>query len=172
MTVRGLRRDEPGEIFRSEPIALHYSRSEVLGALYYWSTGTSGVMRAHIAAATATKFYADPMAEDGGTCVACHTVSRDGRRLSAGYDGERLRVVTIPDRSLLIPAVAADDDRCGQARATVGHLHPDGTRCSTRTRARSRCSTRTRPTVAEVALPSALRHAPDWSPDGRHVAVA
>ena len=46
-----------------------------------------------------TKFYTvDP----DTTCVACHTVSRDGKRMAAGYDGEWLQEIAIPERSVTI----------------------------------------------------------------------
>jgi hypothetical protein len=35
--------------------------------------------------------------------VACHTVSRDGKKLAVGYGGENLRVVNVEDRSVILP---------------------------------------------------------------------
>jgi hypothetical protein len=107
VSVRGVRRSERGRVLRSAEASLLIARREVPGAIYYWSTGSSGVMRAHVAAASATKFYTDPSAADADKCAGCHTVSRDGRRLAVGYDGERLREVLIPTREQILPLATA-----------------------------------------------------------------
>lgn len=102
-SVRGLALAAPDTVYASQPVALTFSREPVLGAIYYWSTANEGIMRAHFSAPSASKFFPDPAGQDAVKCVGCHTVSRDGRRLAAGYDGERLRMVTVPERELLIP---------------------------------------------------------------------
>ncbi len=73
MTVRGVDSTAPATVYTSQHNELYYSSSEVLGALYYWSTGAQGVMRGHISSSLATKFFTDPETGDR-TCVACHTV--------------------------------------------------------------------------------------------------
>jgi hypothetical protein len=103
LTVYGLNADDPADIWQSETITLHFSAAEVEGAIYYWSTGTEGVMRALVSDPIPIKFYTDPAAEDSGTCVACHTLSRDGKRLAVGYGGETLREVSVPERETLVP---------------------------------------------------------------------
>jgi hypothetical protein len=103
LTVSGLDPTDPGDIWQSEAITLHFSDAEVEGAIYYWSTGTKGIMRALVSDPIPIKFYTDPAADDAGTCVACHTLSRDGKRLSVGYGGETLREVSVPDRDVLVP---------------------------------------------------------------------
>jgi hypothetical protein len=103
LTVSGLDPDDPADIWQSEPITLYFSAAEVEGAIYYWSTGTKGIMRALVSDPIPVKFYTDPEATDAGTCVACHTLSRDGKRLSVGYGGETLREVSVPERDVLVP---------------------------------------------------------------------
>jgi hypothetical protein len=61
-------------------------------------------MRATVANETPEKFYTDPAASDSGTCVACHTLSRDGKRLAVGYGGEKLREVSVPERETIVPS--------------------------------------------------------------------
>jgi dipeptidyl aminopeptidase/acylaminoacyl peptidase len=126
-------------------------------------------------------------------------VSRDGRRLAAGYDGEHLRVVTIPDRELLIPGdvapamdpMMADDPmmpgdpmmpaeppppppKGAELGYGWGTFSPDGTRLLYAHKgALSLLDVDDGQKVLEVALPAGhLATHPDWSPDGRHVAVA
>ena len=104
--VSALSTANPSDIWSSAPITELFSDAAVDGAIYYWSTGSKGVMRALVSDPIPQKFYTDPQASDSDTCVACHTVSRDGKRLAVGYDGESLREVSIPDRSVLIPNAA------------------------------------------------------------------
>src|SRR5690606_630395 len=69
--------------------------------IYYWSTSSEGVMKGVLSEPAPTKFYTTPPDD---TCVACHTVSRDGTRLAVGYGGEKLQEVSVPDRDVLIAA--------------------------------------------------------------------
>jgi hypothetical protein len=121
LTVAGLDPAAPGDVWQSEAITLYFSDAEVEGAIYYWSTGTQGIMRALISDPIPIKFYTDPAAEDAGTCVACHTLSRDGKRLAVGYGGETLREVNVPDRETLVPP----DGGKGMASAWTT-FSPDG----------------------------------------------
>jgi Tol biopolymer transport system component len=89
---------------------LLFSDAAVEGAIYYWSTGTKGIMRATVSNPLPEKFYTDPTAADAETCVACHTLSRDGTRLAVGYDGERLREVSVPERETIVPSSASATD--------------------------------------------------------------
>jgi hypothetical protein len=121
LSVTGLLTSQPKDAWSSSAIIELFSDAAVDGAIYYWSTGTKGVMRALVSDPVPQKFYTDPTAADSATCVACHTLSRDGRRLAVGYDGETLRVVTVPDRSVLIPSSASGGATgAGGAAAAAG----------------------------------------------------
>jgi len=169
VSVRGVARSEPTPIHRSQTLTELYSASEVLGALYYWSTGAQGVMRAHISAPTAELFYDDPNARDR-ECVSCHTVSRDGRRLAVAYGGERLREVTIPEREVRIPA---DPSERGPDYGW-GTFNPGATRLLyANDGALTLLDAETGAVIREVALPEGTYAThPDWSPDGAWIAVA
>jgi hypothetical protein len=104
LTVSGLDSASPQQIWQSKTITQHYSAAEVEGAIYYWSTGSQGVMKAQVSDRIPEKFYTDPKATDANTCVACHTLSRDGKRLAVGYGGEKLKEVSVPARDALVPA--------------------------------------------------------------------
>jgi hypothetical protein len=167
MTVRALMPD--GSIQRSQPITLLYSPSEVLGALYYWSTGAKGIMRASVEAAIAEKFYTSPDSPE--TCVSCHTVSRDGRRMSAGYDGERLRVISVPEREVLVPS---DPNAMGDEYGW-GTFNPGASRLLYASKGKMSLidvDTGARLIDAVDLGPGVLATHPDWSPDGAYVAVA
>lgn len=104
LTVTALNTASPGTAYVSKSITLLFSAAEVEGALYYWSTGSAGVMKALVSDRIPEKFYTDPAAADKGTCVACHTLSRDGKRLAVGYGGEKLKEVSVPTRTAIVPA--------------------------------------------------------------------
>lgn len=104
LTVSALSTATPQKVWTSKPITLEFSAAEVEGALYYWSTGSAGVMKALVSDRTPEKFYTDPKATDANTCVACHTLSKDGKRLAVGYGGEKLREVAVPARTSTVPA--------------------------------------------------------------------
>jgi TolB protein len=103
-TVYGLDEANPDDVWQSTPITLYFSDANVEGAIYYWSTGSSGVMKGVVSSPIPIKFYTDPLGDDAGTCVACHTLSRDGERLAVGYGGERLREVSVPERETILPS--------------------------------------------------------------------
>lgn len=115
-SVSALSSANPSDIWSSAAVTELFSDAAVDGAIYYWSTGSKGVMRALVSDPIPEKFYTDPQASDSDTCVACHTVSRDGKRLAVGYDDENLREVAIPDRSVLIPNTATG----GASGSTAG----------------------------------------------------
>jgi hypothetical protein len=60
LTVSGLDSAAPTDAFTSLPITLLFSDAAVEGAIYYWSTGTKGIMRATVAEPLPEKFYTDP----------------------------------------------------------------------------------------------------------------
>lgn len=169
LTVRGLARNAPATVYRSQTVTLYFSESEVQGALFYWSTGAQGVLRATVSSPSASKFFTNPASGDN-TCVSCHTVSRNGKRLAGGYGGERLRQVSIPDRMLQIPA----------APATQGPDYGFGTYNSEATRLLysnkgklTLLDAQTGTKIKDLKLPAtAYASHPDWSPDGKYVAVS
>jgi hypothetical protein len=198
-SVRGLSRAARETVYASQPVTLLFSREPVPGAIYYWSTANTGVMRAHLSAPSATKFFPDPSAADATKCVGCHTVSRDGRRLAAGYDGERLRMVTVPDRQLLIPNASNAPTAPAEPVEPVepapmmkppkpppmdkplegpaygwGTFNPGGTRFLYASKGKlALLDVASGERLLEIALPEMTRAThPDWSPDGRYVAIS
>jgi hypothetical protein len=169
MSVRGLATAAPAVVNRSQDVTLYYSRTDVLGALYYWSTGAAGIMKAGISSAIATKFYPDPEATNAGSCASCHTVSRDGRRLAVAYEGERLRQVSIPERALQIPAAEATKG----VEYGWGTYNPGATRLLYANKGKlSLLDAANGALLSTVDLGAAFATHPDWSPDGKYVAVA
>lgn len=109
LTVSGLAASNPDKVWRSQPVTLLFSDAAVEGAIYYWSTGTQGVMKALVSDPIPSKFYSDPAATNANTCVACHTLSRDGKRLAVGYGGEKLWEVSVPERERIVPSTPGSE---------------------------------------------------------------
>lgn len=169
LTVRGVTEASSTVVHRSNEVSLSFSASDVLGALYYWSTGAQGIMRATISSPSATKFFPAPDSGDV-TCAACHTVSRDGKRLAVAYDGEKLRQVSVPDGELQVPAKA---DQEGPAYGW-GTYNPAATRLLYANKGiLTLFDATTGLEIKKVALPDKmLATFPDWSPDGKWVVLA
>ncbi|HVE86853.1 MAG TPA: hypothetical protein VND93_28555, partial [Myxococcales bacterium] len=76
-------------VFQSAPITIAFSRRDVRGAIFYWSTTAAGIRRANVSDAVPEPYEVAkpiPTALDDGSlvkCVACHTVSRSGQRIIA-----------------------------------------------------------------------------------------
>ena len=155
-----------GTIYGSAPVELGFSNDSPQGLIYYWSAATSGVMRGSLGASVAGKLYPQDT-----TCVGCHTASRDGTQLALGYGGETLQTI---DLMSLTPVISATE-KLGMGWATYS---PDGKRVLVANK--GQLAMYDAASGAPVGSPDGHVHLPpntfathpDWSPDGRAVAVA
>lgn len=85
LQVGGALRSQPGEWFESAPIELAFSRRDVRGAIFYWSTTSAGIRRSTVSDLPPDDYLVKGQSVAGITvsCAACHTLSRDGQRLAA-----------------------------------------------------------------------------------------
>jgi hypothetical protein len=163
----------PESAWASEAIEVFVSDAAVPGAIYYWSTGTSGVMRARIEDSISQKFYTNPEAPDSEECVACHTVSRDGRRMAMGYGGEALRTIDVDSLDVLVPTPEQEVRKVGWST-----FSPDGELLLVAENGvlRLLASDTGEPVGANdgvVPLPAGQKaNMPDWSGLGHQVAFA
>jgi hypothetical protein len=75
----------PATVRRSSVVTLGFSKRDVVGAIFYWSTTAAGIRRANIKDAVPEDYmtgkpgtvYSGPT--NTVKCVACHVVSRDGK---------------------------------------------------------------------------------------------
>lgn len=195
--ARGLDAQNPSESWRSSSAALSFG-SALGGTIYYWSTGSRGLMRARFEQPSPVRFFTDPSGDAAATCTGCHTVSRDGKRLAAGYDKNTLAEFSLPDRSLLLPLDAPSPSAptppgpmgmmdAGPMpdpgpKAPLGSLvwstfSPDGTRLLVAGGGKLRLFDADTGAVigggdGTVALPPGMNAThPDWSPLGDQIAL-
>jgi hypothetical protein len=89
LTVDGVAQGD-SHVYEAPPISLGFSKKDVKGAIFYWSTSAAGIRRASVSDALPEPYVvAKPtgtVLPNGATvqCVACHTVSRSGQKLFAG----------------------------------------------------------------------------------------
>jgi hypothetical protein len=93
LKIRSVDPAAPTTLYESAAYTLHFSKKEVPGAIYYWSTTVAGVRRGLMGDPAPTNFYTP--AQANGKCVACHTLSKNGKLLAADVGGESLGVVQV-----------------------------------------------------------------------------
>ena len=102
INVRSASSTAPGTIAAAPTQSVTLSDQPIAGGLYYWAASSTdpnapyGIYRHDVAApqTAAEQFYtevdagnADPTNYPHGRCVACHSMSRDGTKMSIVYDG-------------------------------------------------------------------------------------
>lgn len=122
-TVDGLDTTKnPAVIHRSAPIEIGFSKQDVKGAIFYWSTTSAGVRRGKISKQNPEDYivgkppttYPDG---DAVQCVACHVVSRDGKYMAApvqAKSGQSLWILGVTD-------IAPPDPQVKKVANTGGH---------------------------------------------------
>ena len=92
LTVEAADPATPGIYYVGDSIDVLFSKNPVPGAIYYWSTTQAGVMRAAVSDSAPAPFMTPT---EVGQCVACHTLSRNGKKMGADVGGEKLWVVAV-----------------------------------------------------------------------------
>jgi WD40-like Beta Propeller Repeat len=68
-----------GVVYTSKPITITFSPEPVIGGLYYWAAASKSIKRFTFGAKKAVPFIKPNSPTDEFSCVACHSVSRDGK---------------------------------------------------------------------------------------------
>jgi hypothetical protein len=89
VTVRGTD-DSGSSVGNSATFHMSFAADPIQGALYYWTTsGKTAIMRWDFGGSTKTSTaYLTPTNTDGSTCVGCHALSPDGRKVVASAGGQ------------------------------------------------------------------------------------
>ncbi|QRO00922.1 hypothetical protein JRI60_18750 [Archangium violaceum] len=102
--------DTGGTVGVSDPITIQFSRAELKGALYYWTTtgSTPGVMRYDFADPNSKKasevLTKNNINDSGISCVGCHALSRNGKKVVAEVQGQNDGRLALVDLSNFTPA--------------------------------------------------------------------
>lgn len=156
---------QPGTVYAAPSATLGFSRGGGGGLLYHWSAGNNSIMRSTLSADTPSRLYPqDPET----TCVGCHVVSRDGKQMAFGYDGENLRSI---DLEPMTPILATPARPMGWAT-----FSPDSDRIvvadkGTLTLRDARTGNTIGPNFGRLPIATKATH-PDWSPDGDYVVMS
>jgi len=107
LTVRMRGTDDAGTgVGSSETLSVQIARSELKGALYYWSTTDQGIMRYDFAGPPDSQVeVAISRSQTGGTCVGCHALARNGKKIFATAGGQNTGRVLLYDLAADAPLV-------------------------------------------------------------------
>ncbi|APR82749.1 tolB protein precursor [Minicystis rosea] len=159
----------PGSFYVGKGIDIRFAKKPVPGAIYYWSTTQAGVMRAAVSDAAPSSFMTP---NEVGKCVACHTLSRNGKRLGADVGGETLWVAGV-DTTVPPPIVfnSYNNKTIPNAWST---FNPDATRIvSARGGVMKLLDGDTGAPIGAgngaIDLGNKFGTQPDWAPDGAHL---
>jgi hypothetical protein len=174
-TVTGADSTKPGTVYKSKSIDVRFSKAPVPGAIFYWSTTVAGVRKATVSDAKPTNYLTPTQT---GQCVACHTLSRNGKRLGADVGGENLWVVDVGPTFPPPVVLKADPAKKEIPNAWVT-FNPDTKRIVTS--AQGLLTLRDGDTGLALGkgtngtIPLGMSNfgtMPDWSPDGKFLVFA
>ncbi len=164
------------EVVSSAPVSVRVARAALSGTIYYWDLSEGRIQR--LDAITAERTLAIPSpppkpdAPDmGNRCVACHTVSRNGRYMSAElWGGDRASTVFDLSSSMLSRDPAPTLFTPGPVYL-FSTFSPDSRLLVVNRGNAMRLMDRDTGTVIEGSgLPADHAAHPEWSPDGMRLA--
>lgn len=93
LVLRGTDDSGTASVGVSDPIAIQFARAELKGALYYWTTKSDrvGVIRYDFAGTgpqVAESILKASNINTGVSCIGCHALSRNGKKLVAEVNGQ------------------------------------------------------------------------------------
>jgi hypothetical protein len=190
LQIRGVDSANPVDVGSTPPQMVNLSNETMNGGLYYWaSAGTEpeGIYRHDMSkpGQPAEPYYTTANLTGGAyRCVACHVLSRDGKKMMITYDGGDRQATTIDVATGAATAVAAgsscsDSSTCSPGMGCVHNLcqttwnfstfSPDATQILTVFQGNLVVRDYASMTVlAQMASAGAVSH-PDLSPDGTHL---
>ncbi|MFO0627262.1 MAG: hypothetical protein U0325_16755 [Polyangiales bacterium] len=161
---------------RGEPARVRLARGSLAGAVYYWDLRAGKILRILDAPTRREDFLPSPprRSSDNSRCVACHAISRDGRYMAAElWEGQGPSTVFDLTSNLSTdPAPTRFPvDRASWVYAT---FNQDSTRLVANLRGGlffvdPATGMQVAPRAGRLPADNAVQ--PNWSPDGRAIAV-
>lgn len=164
-----------GEVIVGTPRTFRFANAVIRGSIYYWDLGGGRILRIAGDGSGRESFMPYPPARpgDGKRCVACHTVSRDGRRMAAelwdGGDYGAVFDLTVDLSGDPAPTIVPPD----RQRFLTASFNPDASRLIASYQNYLFLidgNTGERIAAADSMLPSSGAAHPTWSPDGTAIA--
>lgn len=118
----------PPTVRRSASIEIGFSKQDVEGAIFYWSTTNAGIRRGRISQQEPENYVAGKApqtvypTDNGVKCVACHVVSRSGKYLAGATEAavdKGLWVYEVTNDVPPTPLVTEVADTNGHGFATI-----------------------------------------------------
>lgn len=168
------------EIVRGAPITIALSAEGIFGTLYYWQVQKDPEASDILRLDATTGERQSVFATGSGTCVGCHALSHDGRRLAATTDARALSWATT-----VVDTTSAETPPPDIFAPLVPGYHffafsPDGRRILASRAEGAEGSGQSRivlldgesgaPIGSATGLPTGNAGFPAWSPDGSFVA--
>lgn len=168
-----------GQVIAGSPVRVRFARGAVYGSVYYWNLLAGRMARIRPDAPRSDDLIPRPAPRmaDGVRCVACHTVSRDGRYLAAQT------TTSAPGAGMGAGVFDLTADLSADPAPTVASpalfqcasFSPDGARLVTCATGRwagplGMIDPRTGMGLTVGGLPTDNATQPEWSPEGRHIA--
>ena len=175
LQIEALDPNAPDKLWQSPSYSLHIGPKRVGGAIYYWSTTAQGVRRGTLDGRPPANYLTPSQAK--GQCVACHTLSRSGKRLSVAFPGDLLGLVdvveTVPPPVTFGPASQGFPGQ--NIAASWATFSPDDSKLAVA--GQGLLTVRNARTAEVIAGPLELPAGttgsmPDWAPDGKHLVFA
>jgi hypothetical protein len=158
-------------VYRAPPIELGFSKRDVRGAIFYWSTTAAGIRRASVSDNKPEAYLvAKPVPtklSNSATikCVACHTVSRSGKKLFGGTQTSAGNGEFVYDVTLQPPPTPVITTQITTANKGFGTFSPDDQRVVATVG--DKLAEYDANTGAKIGdLPVVEGTNPDWSPAG------
>ncbi len=167
-----------GDVVTGADVSLRIARATLSGTIYYWDLSDGRIQKLDAITAARTLAIPSPPVgpagtpDEGSRCIACHTVSRDGRYMSAElWGGDRPSAIF----DLSSASIAADPAPTLFTPGTATYLYstfsPDSRLLVVNRGTTLRLMQRdTGAFVDGTGLPGERAAHPDWSPDGMRVA--
>ncbi len=166
---------------QASTVTVELARGAIAGTIYYWNVDRGRIMKISPATGRATELT--PRWSAGGEthCIACHSVSRNGRYLAVSVENDVLGAVLDLTAAETPPTFARAENR----RFSFSTFNPDATRMIVNwitpppagmtawsdPRRFALLDPATGAQIAATGLPNANVSQPEWSPDGRSVAM-
>ncbi len=156
-----------GGVGKSAAQHLSFPAEEMAGGIYYWAAAAGGIYRYDFGlnGQSGEPFYT-PKQAGGGSCVGCHTLSRDGKRIAVGIDAptpSKMRALDVATRTKLFEVGGFMGGSNYEALSSDGKwlITTEGGGLTLRDTATGKLAT------AVPAVDNA--NMPDFSPDGSQV---